>query len=138
PILVIMGLSAFDGAVHHIVGGTAPGFADGPPHQVRFNWPQGMAMDPRTGVVYVADTENHAIRRMSPDGGHVTTIAGNGKQARAFGTGGKALEVALSSPWDLSFLPEPGPGPVVDPHAHQDLHDDRGVLLIAMAGTHQI
>ncbi|MGH2353513.1 MAG: NHL domain-containing thioredoxin family protein, partial [Chloroflexota bacterium] len=136
--LVIMGLQVMDGAVHHIVGGREPGLVDGPPHDARFNWPQGMAIDPRTGVVYIADTENHCIRRMSPDGGRITTIAGTGRQARSFGSGGNALETALSSPWDLAFLPEPAAGPPLDPHAHQDPHDDRGVLFIAMAGTHQV
>ena len=136
--LVIMGLAVQDGAVHHIVGSGRAGFQDGAPHEARFNWPQGMAIDPRTGVVYVADTENHAIRRMSPDGGVVTTIAGTGRQARSFGTGGNALETPLSSPWDLAFLADPAAGPPTEAGAHEDPHDDRGLLFIAMAGTHQI
>ncbi|HEV2125708.1 MAG TPA: thioredoxin-like domain-containing protein, partial [Chloroflexota bacterium] len=98
--LVVMGLSMMDGAVHHVVGSGEPGFKDGPPEEAQFNWPQGMAIDPRTGVIYIADTENHAIRRMSPDGGTITTIAGTGRQARSFGAGGQALETPLSSPWD--------------------------------------
>ena len=77
-----MGLAVMDGAVHHIVGEGIAGFRDGPPETARFNWPQGMAIDPRSGVIYIADTENHAIRRMSPDGGQITTIAGTGRQAR--------------------------------------------------------
>lgn len=125
-------------AVHHIAGGTGPGWVDGLPHEARFNWPQGMAVDPRTGVVYIADTENHCIRRMSPDGGRITTIAGTGQQARSRGIGGKALETPLSSPWDVAFLPDPHTGPALDPGSHEDRHDDRGLLFIAMAGTHQI
>jgi DNA-binding beta-propeller fold protein YncE len=136
--IVIMGLAVMDGAVHHIVGGREPGFVDGTPEEARFNWPQGMAIDPRTGVMYIADTENHAIRRMSPDGGRITTIAGTGRQARTFGSGGKALETALSSPWDLAFLPHPDASPPVPAGSHEDFHDDRGLLFIAMAGTHQI
>jgi hypothetical protein len=102
-----------------------------------------MALDPRTGVVYIADTENHAIRRMSPDGGRLTTVAGTGRQARALGFGGAALETALSSPWDVAFLPDPDAGVpadgwAVDPGSHEDRHDDRGLLFIAMAGLHQI
>ncbi|MGI8423681.1 MAG: alkyl hydroperoxide reductase [Chloroflexota bacterium] len=136
--LVIMGLAVQDGAVHHIVGSGEAGLRDGPPHEARFNWPQGIALDPRTGVVYVADTENHVIRRMSPDGGTVTTIAGTGKQARTLGTECKALETPLSSPWDLAFLPDPAAGPSTEAGGHVDLHDDRGRLFIAMAGSHQI
>ncbi len=136
--LVITGLQVMDGAVHHIVGGPEPGLADGPPDQARFNWPQGIAVDPRTGVVFIADTENHCIRRLSPDGGRVTTIAGTGRPARMRGTGGRAQETDLSSPWDLAFLPAPDAGPPTAPGSHQDPQDDRGLLLIAMAGTHQI
>ena len=136
--LVIMGLAVQDGAVHHIVGSGQAGLIDGTPSDARFNWPQGMAIDPRTGVVYVTDTENHAIRRMSPDGGVVTTIAGTGRQARSFGAGGSALETPLSSPWDLAFLPDPAAGPPTEPGAHEDPHDDRGLLFIAMAGAHQV
>jgi sugar lactone lactonase YvrE len=136
--IVVMGLAVRDGAVHHIVGDGKPGLVDGLPEEARFNWPQGMAVDPRTGVVYVADTENHAIRRMSPDRGRMTTTAGTGKQARTFGAGGRALETALSSPWDLAFLPDPTAGPPLEAGSHVDPHDDRGLLFIAMAGTHQV
>jgi sugar lactone lactonase YvrE len=143
--IVVMGLAVQDGAVHHLVGGPEPGLRDGPPEEARFNWPQGIAVDPRTGVVYVADTENHAIRRISPDGGVVTTIAGTGKQARAFTPAGQvppggsaAREVALSSPWDLAFLPDPNAGPPTEAGSHVDTHDDTGLLFVAMAGTHQV
>lgn len=135
--LVVMGLAKQDGAVHHIVGSGERGLQDGAPDEARFNWPQGMALDPRTGVMFIADTENHSIRRMSPDGGVITTIAGTGTQARSFGGGGAALETPLSSPWDLAFLPDPA-GAATEPGAHEDPHDDRGLLFIAMAGTHQV
>jgi sugar lactone lactonase YvrE len=136
--LIVMGLAVKDGAVHHIVGAGEAGFMDGPPEEARFSWPQGMAVDARTGVVYIADTENHAIRRMSPDGGVITTIAGTGKQARTFGKGGTAVETALSSPWDLALLPAPTADHLVEPGSHEDPHDDAGILFIAMAGIHQI
>ena len=136
--LVIMGLAVQDGAVHHLVGSGSPGFKDGPPEEAQLNWPQGMAIDARTGVVYIADTENHVIRRMSPDGGTITTIAGTGRQARSFGGGGRALDVALSSPWDVALLPDPNAAGEAPPGSHEDPHDDRGVLFIAMAGLHQI
>lgn len=135
--LVVMGLQVQDGAVHHVVGSGEPGLQDGPPHEACFNWPQGIAIDPRTGVVFIADTENHVIRRMSPDGGTITTIAGTGKQARTFGGGGAALETPLSSPWDLALLPDPSI-PAMEAGSHEDRHDDRGLLFIAMAGLHQI
>lgn len=136
--LVVVGLSTLGGPLHHMVGTGEPGLRDGPPEMAQFNWPQGLAIDPRTGVVYIADTENHAIRRMSPDGGTITTIAGTGRQARTRGTGGPARGVDLSSPWDVVFLADPAAPPITDRGAHDDPHDDRGLLFIAMAGTHQI
>lgn len=136
--LVIMGLAVMDGAVHHVVGGPDPGLQDSLPAEARFNWPQGMAIDERTGVLYVADTENHCIRRVSPADGRVTTIAGTGRQARELVQGGEAREVDLSSPWDLALLPDPTAGPPLEPGSHEDPHDDRGVLFIAMAGLHQL
>lgn len=138
--LVVMGLKVQDGAVHHIIGVGQPGLRDGAPAEARFNWPQGMAVDPRTGVVFIADTENHCVRRLSPAGGVVTTIAGTGHQRREFGPAGAApaTETALSSPWDLAFLPDPDAPPPTPPTSHEDPHDDRGLLFVAMAGTHQI
>lgn len=138
--LVIMGLAVQDGAVHHMVGAGEPGWRDGPAVEAQFNWPQGMAVDPRTGVVYVADTENHCIRRVSPADGSVTTIAGTGRQRRGLGPAAPApaAETDLSSPWDLALLPDPRAGPPTPPNSHEDPHDDRGLLFIAMAGTHQI
>ena len=51
------------------------GFADGTGRRARFNRPGALAVDAR-GNVYVADTGNHLIRRVSP-AGEVTTIAGD-------------------------------------------------------------
>ena len=37
--------------------------------------PQGIAINPATGVIYVADTDNHTIRKVTPEG-KVSTLAG--------------------------------------------------------------
>ncbi len=58
------------------VSGTGPGFSDGDLSEARFNNPSGMVMD-RQGNLYVADTGNHAIRKIAEDG-TVSTIAGTG------------------------------------------------------------
>jgi len=59
-----------------IVAGSEEGLADGPGPHARFRTPSGLALDP-AGNLYVADTGNDAIRRVSPDG-TVSTVAGAG------------------------------------------------------------
>jgi sugar lactone lactonase YvrE/murein DD-endopeptidase MepM/ murein hydrolase activator NlpD len=76
-----------DGAMRTMAGGRR-GFADGDGPQARFDSPSGVAID-RDGVLYVADTANHAIRRVTPDG-HVTTLAGDGLAGDADGSGRQA------------------------------------------------
>jgi DNA-binding beta-propeller fold protein YncE len=105
--------------VQRVIGGPAGGFADGDFVSSRFAHPQGMALSPDGGALYVADTENHAIRAVGLAGGWVRTIAGTGQQARAYpGRAGRGTEVALNSPWDLELV-----------------GDD---LYVAMAGSHQL
>lgn len=55
------------------------GRVDKPGAEARFNHPRGLAYDPVAGELLVADTANHAIRAVSPDGA-VTTVAGTGKR----------------------------------------------------------
>jgi hypothetical protein len=63
------------GVVTTLAGGVGvTGTNDGPGTQARFNYPRGVAVD-GTGSVYVADTSNHSIRKVTP-GGVVTTLAG--------------------------------------------------------------
>lgn len=83
-----------------------------------FNEPQGLALLP-DGRVAVADTVNHSVRAYDPATGAIETLAGTGKQWwQGSQTSGPALEVSLSSPWDLAWWGER--------------------LWIAMAGVHQL
>ncbi|MCC0097030.1 redoxin domain-containing protein [Streptomyces flavotricini] len=83
-----------------------------------FSEPQGLALLP-DGSVVVADTVNHALRRFDPATGAVETVAGTGRQWwQGSPTSGPALEVDLSSPWDVAWW--------------------QGKVWIAMAGVHQL
>lgn len=59
------------------LAGSVPGFANGAPTAAKFASPKGVAVD-RAGNVYVADTDNHCIRKVAVNG-QVTTLAGSRK-----------------------------------------------------------
>lgn len=117
-------ITNLDGALIETVGAGAAGRADGAFDRATFNRPQGMAYDAESDSLFVADTENHLIRRIDFKTRAVTTIAGTGEQLRSFMRADEepppnsALQTALSSPWDLKLIGEN--------------------LFIAMAGVHQI
>ena len=112
-------ITKLDGALLDVIGCGVAGHGDGDFTTAQFNQPQGMAL--AGDELFVADTENHEIRRVDLAGRKVTTVAGTGQQAREPAVPGRHADprhTALSSPWDLY------------------LHGDD--LFIAMAGCHQI
>jgi serine/threonine-protein kinase len=86
-----------DGAVTVLAGGASPGFADGSGTEARFNTPLAIAVDSAANV-YVADTLNLRIRKITP-AGVVTTIAGNGVRGHA---DGPALQASFGDPWGIA------------------------------------
>ncbi len=117
-----------DGGHHQIVllddcgkelaryGSGAAGFKNGPQRAASFNHPQGLIAS--DDAIFVADTENHAVRRIDLASGEVTTLAGIGKRGLPLGSAAPGKTTALASPWDL------------------EKKGDQ--LFIANAGTHQI
>jgi thiol-disulfide isomerase/thioredoxin len=95
-----------------------PGNNDGSFEEAQFRRPQGLLY--ADGVLYVADTENHLLRKIDFSTRKVMTFAGTGKQGGRSPHEAPALTTALSSPWDLT------------------LEQGGKRILIAMAGVHQI
>jgi sugar lactone lactonase YvrE len=80
-----------------VAGGSRIGFAgdDGPAYLAALNTPAGIAVD-MFGVVYIADTRNHRVRRVDLDGS-ITTIMGTGHDS--YGRdGGPATSASLRLP----------------------------------------
>lgn len=82
-----------DGRVATFAGDGREAFADGPALQAAFNTPSGLASD-AAGNLYVADTGNNRIRKITAQG-IVTTIAGDGTAGYA---DGPALEARFDGP----------------------------------------
>jgi DNA-binding beta-propeller fold protein YncE len=65
----------------------------------RLNEPTDVAID-STGQIYIADRNNHAIRKIQTNG-IIVTVAGNGSPGYS-GDGGEAIDAMLNYPTDLS------------------------------------
>lgn len=108
----------FDGKATDVIGAGVIGLKDDNFENAQLHQPQGMALSEDGKTLYIADTENHAVRAANLEERTVTTIAGTGKQTYERQPNGPGKTTALSSPWDLARVGD--------------------TLFIAMAGTHQI
>lgn len=86
------------GKVTTLAGTGSPGFADGSGSAAAFSLPSGIVTDGRN--LYIADTSNHAIRKIEADTGKVSTLAGSGKEGMADGSGTAA---SFSQPLDITL-----------------------------------
>ncbi len=114
-------MAGLDGKNPVAIGDGEEGLVDGGFTRARFNRPQGMCLN--GDLLYVADTENHALRAVNLKDRTVSTIAGDGKQSPRSTIepySGPAAATQLSSPWDVVAIPS------------------QKALYIAMAGPHQI
>lgn len=109
-------VTSLDGSFIEAIGTGKAAAIDGPSASASFYRPQGLAFD--GDFLYVADTDNHLIRRIDLKAHSVETIAGTGRQARGLSSSGPARSTELNSPWDLQLVGRN--------------------LYIAMAGPHQI
>lgn len=127
-------IATLDGKLIDTIGRGDIGKSDGDFQTASFNRPQGCALTGET--LYVADTENHMIRKVDLTKKTVTTVAGTGEQASNPWPGhvpgappvrklyvGPPKTTELTSPWALNI------------HENEKHEKD---LYIAMAGSHQI
>src|SRR5690606_17745637 len=116
---IIADLNTYE--VLDVIGIGQSGFDDGSFEEATFSTPQGMAL--RDDYLYVADTNNHAIRVLDLQARTVSTLAGTGQMGQGIQPFNTVVReprgFELRSPWDVEFGA-----------------DD--TLYIAMAGTHQI
>ena len=111
-------VSDLDGAVSQVIGSGQIGLKDGSFAEAQLHQPQGLALSEDGKTLFIADTENHALRAADLDHHTLATLAGNGTQARQIPDDAPAKNTLLTSPWALARV-----GPQ---------------LFIAMAGHHQI
>jgi len=106
-----------NGNILQIIGNGKQGNKNGNFSEAEFNSPQGVVLY-KNDILFIADTENHTIRKADLKTGIVETIAGLGYQVYNRFPKGNAKDVGLNSPWDLTIAED--------------------ILYIAMAGPHQI
>jgi DNA-binding beta-propeller fold protein YncE len=105
-------IDAQTGVITTVVGNGTQGFAgdNGLATQAQLSFKLGDNPEPsggiayRAGALYIADTENHRIRRVDLASGIITTIAGTGDGG--YSGEGPATQARLNHPRDLEFGPE--------------------------------
>jgi sugar lactone lactonase YvrE len=85
-----------------IAGNGIPGYAGdgGPALSAQLYFPEGVAVD-ASGNLYIADSANRRIRKVSP-AGTITTVAGNGNCCGFTGDGGSALSAQIGTPYGIA------------------------------------
>ena len=125
------------GTIEAVIGSGRTGRADGDFESSSFNQPQGLAVS-SANVLWIADTENHLLRRADLAARTVETVAGTGDQAHGPWPGTRfdpARRHLVANRTDGRYVGDPAKTPLNSPW---DLCVHSGAVYIAMAGPHQI
>ena len=124
-------ITSLEGKLLDIIGSGEIGQSDGDFKTASFNHPQGCAL--AGDMLYVADTENHMLRKVNLKTKTVSTISGTGEQAAHPWPGLELAEAAGKLPDRWVGLPQ---GMALSSPWALWVHKEN--LYIAMAGPHQI
>jgi DNA-binding beta-propeller fold protein YncE len=104
------------GLIRTVAGDGSPGDAynvgdGGPATSAHLNMPSDVAIDPRTGDLYIADMHHSRVRKVDARSHIITTVAGTGEFGYS-GDDGPATKAKFASVAGIAVVPE-GPGQVI-------------------------
>ena len=122
-----------DGIITTVAGTGERGFSgdDGEAPSAKLNQPEGLAVGP-SGTVYIADTWNHRVRKVTPDG-TITTVAGKGSFGFS-GDDGPAKDAQLRYPGGVVVAPD-GVLYIADTWNHRVRRVATDGIITTVAGT---
>lgn len=93
-----------DGTIETLAGARNEGYSGdgGPGRDAHLDGPIALALG-KGDEVYIADRNNHAVRKVDARGTIITTVAGTGRRAGFSGDGGPADQARLHSPSGLAI-----------------------------------
>lgn len=103
----------------HVAGTGRSGYTGdgGPARDAQLGGPKGLALDAARNALFVADTENHVIRRIDLASGLIRTVIGTGQ--RGDGPETDPLACKMARPHGLTVDPQSGDLYVTDSEAHR-------------------
>jgi len=105
-------IDAKTGLIHTVAGDGTPGDLQnvgdgGPATSAHLNMPSDVALDPKTGDLYIADMHHNRVRRVDAKTHIITTVAGSGVWGHS-GDDGPATAARFAGPAGLAIVNEPG------------------------------
>ena len=105
-------IDAKTGLIHTVAGDGLPGDGQdvgdgGPATSAHLNMPSDVALDPKTGDLYIADMHHNRVRKVDARTRIITTVAGTGVWGHS-GDDGPATKARFAGPAGIAVVNEPG------------------------------